>query len=75
MVLDWYFEVVVSFEKLSSVDESTELASTVSLLSWVTGHIVVSFGFSAGSDSSVESSAVSAGIDDCVVVDEMLDSA
>lgn len=32
MVLDWYFRVVVSFEKLSSVDDSTELASPVSLL-------------------------------------------
>lgn len=74
MVLDWYFEVVVSFEKLSSVDDSTELASTVSLFSWVTGHIVVSFGFSAGSDSSVESSAASAGIEACVVVEAMVDS-
>lgn len=74
MVLDWYFIVVVSFEKLSSVDDSTELASTVSLFRWVTGHIVVSFGFSAGCDSSsVESSAVSIVVA-CVIVDENVDS-
>lgn len=35
---------------------------------------MVSFGFSAGCDSSVESSAAPAGIDDCVTVDEMVDS-
>lgn len=63
MLLVGYDIVVVSLnlDKLSSVDDSVdesvdEAASSVSLVLCVTGHIVVSSGFTAGNDSSGESS-------------------
>lgn len=63
MLLVGYEIVVVSLklDKLSSVDVSVDdsvdkIASSVSLVLCVTGHIVVSSGFTAGNDSSGESS-------------------
>jgi hypothetical protein len=47
----------LNLDKLSSVDDSVEGSdvSSVSFVRCVTGHIVVSSGFTAGSDSSGES--------------------
>lgn len=59
MLLVGYEIVVVSLnlDKLSSVDDSVDgTSSSVSLVLCVTGHIVVSSGFTAGNDSSGESS-------------------
>jgi hypothetical protein len=50
-------DVSLNLDKLSSVDDSVEGSdvSSVSFVRCVTGHIVVSSGFTAGSDSSGES--------------------
>jgi hypothetical protein len=71
-LLDGYdiVDVSLNLDKLSSVDDSVEgsVVSSVSFARCVTGHIVVSSGFTAGCDSSGESWVVVDDDDDTLTV-------